>query len=76
MLIYLDHALRLQTSLQDVASRGMYGLLALNGFIFQYIILIMVLVGGLLLNTIPRFLNRSIPLSLKYSNYNVPLELF
>ena len=76
MLIYLDHAVRLQVGLQDIASPGMYGLFALNGFIFQYIILIIVIVGGLLFNAIPKFVYNNRPFSAKYSNYNVKLELF
>ena len=72
----MDAAVRLQTTFQDVGSRGMYGLFVLNGFVFQYLILIVFLVAGLLLNVLSAFSYSVKGYSLKYYPYNVRLELF
>jgi cytochrome c oxidase subunit 2 len=66
----------LQTGLQDIASPGMYGLLSLHGFIFQYLIMIMIVVGGVLFNVVNKFSYSSRPISNKYATYHVRLEIF
>jgi hypothetical protein len=71
VFILLDFSVRFQTTFQDIASRGMYGLLVLNGFVFQYLVLIMVIVSGLIFNVIQKFQLNSRGFSNKYNNYNV-----
>lgn len=74
--IYLDALIRFQTGFQDIASPSMYGIFVLHGFIFQYLILITILVGGLLFNVIVKFQSNKNFISLKYFNYSISLELF
>jgi heme/copper-type cytochrome/quinol oxidase subunit 2 len=75
-ILFLDSVIRFQTTFQDIANPSMYGVYVLHGFIFQYLILIVILVGGLLYNVIIKFTADKNPISLKYFNYSVSLELF
>jgi len=76
LYLFLDYGVRYQIGFQDIAAPNMYGIYVLHGFIFQYLILIIFLVGGLLTNVILKFQSHNNPVSLKYYTYNVNLEIF
>jgi cytochrome c oxidase subunit 2 len=76
MFICLDFGVKFQMTFQDVASRGMYGLVVLNGFVFQFLILIIVVVFGLVGQVFISFNSSQRFLSTKLNTYNIVLELF